>query len=359
MTQKCRLCGDLKNWSEFHNDCTKFMGINGRCKSCAKNQEQARRNTLQGFMYSLLKNAKNTHKVRESKGRQMGAFTLTIDHLLAKWKSQEGKCSYSGVLMYFDNVCNYKCSLERINNSISYTDENTVLIIQELNTMKKQITPELLKMLLNPDEDAHPQIDRIKQGLIPPQTGKRKPNTYPQSELDGVLWCKFCSTFQALKLFREGYQCNGCYKCRNENQKERRTKINVKLVDMLESTKRRNGTSLSLQNLYDKLLKQQGKCFYSGKNLSFDGRDHFHISLERLNSRLGYLDENTVLICEELNSPDQTSRFDSINKDDMELVPGGWNLSKFLAFKDLVKKYKPEMMNPTSDFVADMATMSI
>ena len=79
---------------------------------------------------------------------------------------------------------------------------------------------------------------------------------------------------------------------------------------------------IKIENLWHLLQKQCGKCYCkrlrfnqwipltkskdSGKNLSFDGRENFHISLERIDTRKGYTTDNIVFICEELQAPDKS-----------------------------------------------------
>ncbi len=64
---------------------------------------------------------------------------------------------------------------------------------------------------------------------------------------------------------------------------------------------------ITYDDLIKQLRKQKGKCKYTGINMSFDGSQPFHISLERINVNIGYTTSNIIFICQELNSPDFSS----------------------------------------------------
>jgi hypothetical protein len=85
----------------------------------------------------------------------------------------------------------------------------------------------------------------------------------------------------------------------------------------------------------DKLVKQGSLCHYSGLTMSTTG--NWRVSLERLDVRKGYTDENTVLICVEFNSNDCSAR----NKDFSDKSGGGWTIEKIGTVRQALKlKYK-------------------
>jgi len=53
-----------------------------------------------------------------------------------------------------------------------------------------------------------------------------------------------------------------------------------------------------IQALYE---KQNGRCFYSGANMTFIPRSDFVISLDRIDSSIGYIKGNVVLCCADIN----------------------------------------------------------
>jgi hypothetical protein len=64
---------------------------------------------------------------------------------------------------------------------------------------------------------------------------------------------------------------------------------------------------------------------------------NIRISLERIDVRKGYTDENTVLICVEFNSNDCSGS----NKDENDKSGGGWTVVKIATVREALKlKYK-------------------
>lgn len=140
-----------------------------------------------------------------------------------------------------------------------------------------------------------------------------------------------------------------CKDCTKVNRLKLTHSIEGKLRRMLDSakcsTKRRNlvasrkrtEVNLTVEEMIIQLIKQQGKCYYSGKNLSFDGTQKFHISLERLNTLSGYNKTNIVFICEELNSSDRSASI-ALHKEEKR-GHGGWTKEKFDDFKAKCAEY--------------------
>src|SRR5436309_143770 len=50
---------------------------------------------------------------------------------LAEIEAQYGLCYYSGIAMKFEHHADYTCSLERLDNTLGETVENTVLVCAE------------------------------------------------------------------------------------------------------------------------------------------------------------------------------------------------------------------------------------
>jgi len=60
--------------------------------------------------------------------------------------------------------------------------------------------------------------------------------------------------------------------------------------------------------LYDKLVKQKFRCYYTDIPFSLNRDDWRHFSLERLDNSLNHTDSNTVFICRMFNTPGQLNR---------------------------------------------------
>jgi len=58
---------------------------------------------------------------------------------------------------------------------------------------------------------------------------------------------------------------------------------------------------ITLDQLKAKWDQQQGICHYSGERMTFTGGDDTLVSVDRVDSNLGYTNENTVLCCYQVN----------------------------------------------------------
>jgi len=65
--------------------------------------------------------------------------------------------------------------------------------------------------------------------------------------------------------------------------------------------------NITKEVLFDQLCKQKGRCYYSGKHLTFERGQPSNIRLERLDTRIGYIKSNIVFICIKLNTGDSRS----------------------------------------------------
>ena len=59
--------------------------------------------------------------------------------------------------------------------------------------------------------------------------------------------------------------------------------------------------SITTQDLIDLYKTQNGKCYYSGKQMSYQGGDKDKMSIDRINSSKGYIKPNIVLCCWQVN----------------------------------------------------------
>ncbi|RYE13168.1 MAG: hypothetical protein EOP45_21640, partial [Sphingobacteriaceae bacterium] len=277
---------------------------------------------------------------------------MTLEQLKDKWTEQDGKCAISFLPMRTGTHVDYKCSPERLDNNTTYTDENVVLIIAELNIgQSKQFTRNLLVDICQPDTNEHPSIDEIDS------LGDRKNTTINVygplvtriDEQQVTLYqCVVCEEFKEIAAFtikdkKTQRRSRTCRTCDNIKSKSRVATTDGKLNRILgharSSTRRRNSVQnrcettfeITIDDLGTMLKAQKGKCHYSQKNLTFDGKAHFHISLERKDVNIGYTKDNCVFICEELNTTNQ-SAIQSLH-DQEKQGNAGWTQTKFDNFR--------------------------
>lgn len=125
-TIKCRTRGIIKESTLFYDRKT-------ICKLCVNISRKNRENlTEHGFFSNLLGTAGTSARKRRENGREIaGEFSITIENLQNKYKTQDGKCYYSDITLSLKQFSNWQCSLERLNPELGYTKENIVLIACE------------------------------------------------------------------------------------------------------------------------------------------------------------------------------------------------------------------------------------
>ena len=70
------------------------------------------------------------------------------------------------------------------------------------------------------------------------------------------------------------------------------------------SKKKADRRDLSIDFLHDLYVKQEGKCAISGREMTFicgEGRITTNISIDRIDSSVGYLESNIQLVCIQAN----------------------------------------------------------
>jgi hypothetical protein len=93
----------------------------------------SRKVSLRTYLNRLFHNSRQSAEKRETKGRVgAGEHNLTLVYLEELWQKQSGRCYYSDIEMQY-NKNEWKISLERIDTSKGYTQDNVVLCCLEFN----------------------------------------------------------------------------------------------------------------------------------------------------------------------------------------------------------------------------------
>lgn len=306
----CNNCQTIKSFSEFSRDKTKIHGMSSDCRQCKINYK----NTLAGFMNEILQDCV---KCSKNKARILiGELNITAEFLIEQFQLQKGKCFYSGLSMIHKPHSDFKCSVERLDNTKNYTKDNIKLVIQELNTMV-QWSVNKIHYFRNYDQfEVHTRINEIFDREM-----KFKPDIIDKTR------CRECDKHLDIKRKIDGF-CKSCY---NNSSIER--VLRVILYNCRNNTKQRNKKPnrlsteclITIDDLWYQLQKQFGKCYYSGINMTMDDNTDWRISIERLDVRCGYNKDNIVFVCNEFNTMDHSIR----KKDNPDLVGGaGWSLEK-------------------------------
>jgi hypothetical protein len=294
------------------------------CKSCVNQYTREHRDTDEVFMSDLLNTARGNNNTRNKKCREL-EFTLTLEELNEKLVQQNGLCYITNMPMMRRAHSHFKCSIERLDDRIGYTDANTVLVISEVNT-RNQWTKDKFNYLFS--DALHPRIEFTDDDLQAPTRVLHKSHRKWILNDDGTVLCHNCDTVKPRTDFNVNLY-NGCKVCiRDRNTVYRNTWWGA-LITLYNSANSHAETrgikcELTFECLVAKLRLQGGLCYYSGVPMTPKLGD-FRISLERLDVTKNYTSANTVLICQEFNSGDLTRRI----KDNSAEGCAGWSVEKY------------------------------
>ena len=128
---RCGCCGIWKDNMQFFARVASANGLRHQCKECSWNQKATWMQTMRGHALRQLCNARNRAANRE----RSGTFNLDFDDILNMLWTQGGRCYYSGVPLHCAaGPADWVWSIERLDNSVTYTRKNCVLIAREFQT---------------------------------------------------------------------------------------------------------------------------------------------------------------------------------------------------------------------------------
>lgn len=322
---KCNSCGRWLEAATFYLTVQKRP--RSRCRTCRMHQAREYDRSPRGNIVNLLKHAKAGAIRRDQE------FSLTHQTIVNMIRTQEGRCAYSGVQMEITTPnSHWRMSLERVDNNKGYTRENCVLIAAEFNTWdqsrKPGVDPTTVEGTAQWSRAKVQQVNKLRLQNIDLteldsdiETARKKPCTTkklpPPSKADGgdgrLVWCIRCLNWQERACFsRQAKKKNGlrsyCRRCDKELQHMRISTLRGHLSNLCCLARRRDQKcSLDLSMLLKMLKQQEGRCYYSGIPLQYKKvHADWRLSLERLDNALGYTKENTVLVCAEFNTPDNS-----------------------------------------------------
>jgi hypothetical protein len=130
----CFKCKEEKSYEFFFKHKQTQDGYHSWCKSCCTDGNVKSRikqnSTIEGRAKVFLRNARNSAKKRNQE------FALELADIVSFWNEQDGFCAYSGRKMTLGAGHLNTVSIERIDSSVGYTKENTILVCQAINRMK-------------------------------------------------------------------------------------------------------------------------------------------------------------------------------------------------------------------------------
>lgn len=130
----CFKCKEESSYEFFFKHSQTPDGYHSWCKKCCTEGNIKSRNkqnsTIKGRARVFLLNAKRAALKRKQD------FSLEIKDIVDCWNEQSQICAYSGRQMTLLAGQLNTVSIERINSSIGYTKDNTILVCQAINRMK-------------------------------------------------------------------------------------------------------------------------------------------------------------------------------------------------------------------------------
>lgn len=259
----CRKCLKYKhrylyfNRKNFKNSKEKI------CKRCVNDDLKLRRdhhNQEQVIMTCIYACIKNSHKRTQNGRENMCNIELNLDIIRKLIEKQSSKCIYTGLLLTYEYNNNNKMSIDRIDSSLGYIETNIQLVCKKVNWMKLHLSEEyflsLIKQIYEWNNNEHTSV-----------------MSQPKCHMFDMLHCQ-----KILKI--------ALMSCKKRLSKGR---VNCGVIDIDDS------------HLYSKYEKQNNKCYLSGIEMKWMGGDDRSASIDRVNSDLGYTNDNTMLACSIVN----------------------------------------------------------
>jgi hypothetical protein len=104
------------------------------CKKCSMAKTKIYKSKDTGFLVKLIDSSKSNSIIRVNKGRTTaGKHEIVREDLEKLLIKQAGLCYYSNLPMVVANKSDWKCSIERLDESLGYLPENIVLCCSEFN----------------------------------------------------------------------------------------------------------------------------------------------------------------------------------------------------------------------------------
>lgn len=137
--KECLNCKEIKKVSKFNHSIRSLDGYNTQCKECCKKREMIRADTLNGCIVDCLRYVRIRVRKKEMENDLTKKF---ITNLYCK---QKGLCAISKIKMKFRKggikyrVNPYRMSIDRIDSSKGYTQDNVQLVCGKANNMKNDM----------------------------------------------------------------------------------------------------------------------------------------------------------------------------------------------------------------------------
>jgi hypothetical protein len=220
------------------------------------------------------------------------------------YKSQKKICAISNIILNEKNNSEWRVSIQNNGINKDHSPENCILIAYEFNVQEQHAIINLkdcwveafgliLKELHHPS-DTTQNIEILKKWYYnsPKDNGVIEPTQIIKNNKK-IRNPKYSEQYNTkhLKAILNGL-CDRYYKMDKRSVKR----------------KEKNSSRLTKEILFNKLIKQKMKCYYTGLPLSTNRDSWGFFSLERLDNNLHHTEDNCVFICRMFNTAGQLNK---------------------------------------------------
>ena len=329
---KCTVDKDLND--DFSKNSRLDSGREYTCKECKNQQLHEYRSTSDGCIKRSVNNCKTSAKSRGEKGR-IGASecTLTEDQVKEMFKKQGGLCHYYKSPLVF-TMGGDKMSIERLDNTKGYTEENCVLVCQLANGVAQTTLKNIEDVMDFVEMTEEEKINNVKQyDLTKPP--RKKPVKIEEKNVEGIKTynCTYCEERKTIDQFCKVIS-KGCKNCINNVEYIKpyitmeRMCNNAKNNSKARAVKGRPNMvcEITIDDFIDIFKKQYGLCAISHMPLEFHNGN---ISIDRIDPSIGYTKVNTQLVRSQYNTSDRSAVLIK-RKGESGVFDCGWTREKFL-----------------------------
>ena len=154
----CSKCGEFKEYKFFYTRKGVADGYKSECMKCGRDLstkwKEANKDKQTEYRKTQYLLKPNEERIKWKRGNPLGylcntakanakrynrEFSISKDQMLQKWEEQNGLCYYTGRPMKFDIGTDDAVSIDRVDSSKGYTNDNTVLCQYRINVMKNNI----------------------------------------------------------------------------------------------------------------------------------------------------------------------------------------------------------------------------
>lgn len=133
----CPQCGELQSYLR-KNYAEESARLNKLCKSCSNSIPE--NNNHKGFYLDVLR-ASFAHKYKSNAELRNIEWSVSFDYLAKLLIDQDFRCALSGIPISAMEV-NNNASLDRIDSTLGYIENNVQWVTSKVNMMKQQYTQE-------------------------------------------------------------------------------------------------------------------------------------------------------------------------------------------------------------------------